>query len=64
VQPPTETAGLEGNRQFYADLCNVPKYDSVILMEELTQKPGKKLVIRTWQQSIHYMMLQVEMGRN
>ena len=59
-QVPTETAGREENEQFYADLYNVyhtvPKYDSVILMEELTQKSGKKLLIRMWQESIHYMM--------
>jgi hypothetical protein len=59
-QAPTETADREENEQFYVYLCNVyhtvSKYDSVIVMEELTQKSGKKLLIRTWQESIHYMM--------
>ena len=59
-QAATETADWEENEQFYADLCNVnhtvSKCDSVILMKELTQKSGKKLPIRTWQESIHYMM--------
>jgi len=44
-QAPTETADREENEQFYADLrkvfYTVPKYDSVILMKELTQKSGR-----------------------
>jgi hypothetical protein len=59
-QASTQTADREENEQFYADLCNVyhtvSKYDSVLLMKELTQKLGKKSLIRTWQESIHYMM--------
>jgi len=44
-QAPTETADREETEQFYADLRNVfytvSKYDSVILMKELTQKSGR-----------------------
>lgn len=59
-QTPTETADREENEQFYVELCNVyhtvSKYDSVIIMTELTQKSGKKLLMRKWQESTHYMM--------
>jgi hypothetical protein len=41
---------------------SVSKYDAEILTGNLNTKSAKGKVIRKWQESIHNMRLQVEMG--